>query len=44
MLVDPWGVVLHDRAEGEGIDLADLDYAQLARCRSQLPALEHRVV
>ena len=44
MLVDPWGVVLHDRAEGEGIDLAELDYAQLARCRSQLPALEHRVV
>ena len=24
MLVDPWGVVLHDRAEGEGIDLAEL--------------------
>ena len=44
MLVDPWGVVAHERAEGEGVDVADLDYAQLARCRSQLPALEHRVV
>ena len=44
MLVDPWGRVLHDRAEGEGVDVAELDYALLERSRGQLPALEHRVL
>ncbi len=44
MVVDPWGVVLHDRAEGEGVDIADLDFGLLDRSRGQLPALEHRVL
>ena len=43
MVVDPWGAILARReADGEGVVLADLDARQLARCRAQLPALEHR--
>ncbi|KQP12745.1 carbon-nitrogen hydrolase family protein [Pseudorhodoferax sp. Leaf267] len=44
MLVDPWGQVLDERAEGEGCVLATLDAARLAQVRRQLPALEHRVL
>jgi nitrilase len=42
MIVDPWGEVLAERAEGPGVVLADIDGARLAAVRSQLPALEHR--
>jgi nitrilase len=42
MVVDPWGVVLAVRPEGEGVVLADLDPARIAAVRQQLPALEHR--
>lgn len=42
MIVDPWGVVLAERAEGEGVVLADVDRARLQSVRQQLPALEHR--
>ncbi len=44
MLVDPWGTVVMQRPEGEGIVLHDADFAQLIQCRSQLPALDHRVL
>jgi nitrilase len=44
MVVDPWGAVLAQREEGPGLVLADLERAHLARLRSQLPALEHRVL
>ena len=45
MIVDPWGSVLAVRAqEGAGVVLADLDAARLAQVRTQLPALEHRVL
>ena len=42
MIVDPWGVVLASRAEGEGIVLAELDAGRLAEVRQSLPALQHR--
>lgn len=42
MVVDPWGTVLAVQDEGEGVVLAELEVAQLARVRQQLPALEHR--
>ena len=42
MIVDPWGAVVAMQAEGEGVVLADLDPAQIASVRRQLPALEHR--
>lgn len=44
LFVDPWGSVMAQRAEGEGVVIADLDVVQLQRCRSELPALGHRVL
>jgi len=42
MVVDAWGQVLAQRAEGAGVVLAELDWAALQARRQQLPALEHR--
>ncbi len=44
MLVDPWGKVLAQQAQGAGVVLADLDMASLTACRKRLPALQHRVL
>jgi nitrilase len=44
MLIDPWGQVLAMQAEGTGPVMAELEPGQLQRRRSQLPALEHRVL
>jgi len=44
MIVDPWGEVLGERAEGEGVVFADLDPARLAEVRKSLPALDHRKI
>lgn len=44
LLIDPWGTVLGELAQGEGVVSADLSLAQLQACRAQLPALEHRVL
>ncbi|MFM6990392.1 MAG: carbon-nitrogen hydrolase family protein [Rhodoferax sp.] len=43
MVVDPW-VVLAPQAQEPGVVLAECDAAALARCRSQLPALQHRLL
>ena len=42
MVIDPWGKVLAQLEQGEGVAAAQLDPAQLASVRRQLPALEHR--
>jgi nitrilase len=45
MVVDPWGAVLAEKREdGAGVVLADLDAGRLAQVRTQLPALDHRVL
>ncbi len=44
MLVDPWGCVMAQRAEGAGVVCGTLDAAQLRAMRAQLPALDHRVL
>ncbi|WP_326535584.1 carbon-nitrogen hydrolase family protein [Pseudorhodoferax sp.] len=44
MLVDPWGGVLAEQAEGPACVLGGLDAAHLAQARRQLPALEHRLL
>jgi nitrilase len=44
MVVDPWGEVQARREEGAGVVTADLDVARLTQLRTQLPALEHRVL
>lgn len=43
MLIDPWGTVIAERAEGLGIVVGDVDPARLAQVREELPALAHRV-
>ncbi|MFN3302763.1 MAG: carbon-nitrogen hydrolase family protein [Roseateles sp.] len=42
MVVDPWGEVLAQLPEGEGVVCAELDPQRLAQVRQQLPALQHR--
>jgi nitrilase len=44
MLVDPWGTIVAECAEGPGIVVGDVDPARLDEVRSQLPALAHRVL
>ena len=44
MIVDPWGRVLCEIPDGEGIGLAELDRGELDRVRARLPALDHRVL
>ena len=40
----PWGEVLAQRDQEPGVVLADLDPGRLSHLRTQLPALEHRVL
>lgn len=42
LIVDPWGDVLAQVGEGEGVATATLDFGYLARVRASLPCLEHR--
>jgi predicted amidohydrolase len=42
MIVDPWGTVLAQAPDGDGVIVADLDMAALADIRDRLPALHHR--
>jgi predicted amidohydrolase len=42
MVIDPWGRVVSQVASGEGLAIADLDPAQTAQVRLNLPALSHR--
>jgi nitrilase len=44
MVVDPWGEVLSEQAQGEAVVMAQLDMASLVQRRAQLPALTHRVL
>jgi nitrilase len=44
LVADPWGTVLQQHPQGEAVVLAELDAAQLAAYRLQLPALTHRVL
>jgi predicted amidohydrolase len=41
MVVDPWGSVLAQVADGEGVAVAELDLERLERLRRELPALAH---
>ena len=41
-IVDPWGEVVAQASEGEGVVTARLDPAYLERVRQNLPALQHR--
>lgn len=42
LIVDPWGTVMAQAPDGEGVIFADLDHERLARLRREMPCLEHR--
>lgn len=42
MVIDPWGDVLAEVEEGEGVAVADMRSSQLHEVRTILPALQHR--
>ena len=42
MIVDPWGTVLAQAPEGDGVIVAELDLDEQRRIRERLPALRHR--
>jgi predicted amidohydrolase len=42
LIVDPWGDVLAERADGVGLALADLDFTRQDDVRARLPVLAHR--
>ncbi|RHZ06552.1 hypothetical protein DYB31_007650 [Aphanomyces astaci] len=42
MLIDPWGVIVSQLGQGEGVVVGDVDLAHLSTIRHQLPALQHR--
>jgi predicted amidohydrolase len=44
MLIDPWGSIVAERSDGEGVVFGDIDPQLIADSRASLPALEHRVM
>lgn len=42
LVVDPWGTVLADSPDKEGVVTADLDFEYLEKLRTQLPSLANR--
>jgi predicted amidohydrolase len=42
MIVDPWGKIVAELADGPGTITAEIDLDYLARVRAELPALKHR--
>ena len=42
VLIDPWGVVVAELAEGPGVAVGDIDPERIAVVRRELPALAHR--
>ena len=42
MIIDPWGEILAQLADGSGLVTAEIDLDHLAKVRAELPALTHR--
>jgi predicted amidohydrolase len=42
MVIDPWGTVLAEQADGEGLVLAEIDLDRIKKVRAELPALSNR--
>jgi deaminated glutathione amidase len=42
LVVDPWGEILLDMGEGEGLNFVELDVARLADVRQQIPVHKNR--
>ncbi len=43
-IIDPWGEVVAQASEGEGVITATIDRAYLAQVRRSLPSLQHRKI
>lgn len=41
-IIDPWGQVLAEMGDREGVAVAELDFTQQDKLRRELPALDHR--
>jgi len=44
LIVDPWGAIVAEQAEGDGVVLATLDSAAVDQRRAQMPCLTHAVL
>jgi deaminated glutathione amidase len=44
MLVDPWGQIVAEQPEGEGVAVGDVDMSRIADVRTKLPAFSHRTL
>ena len=42
LVVDPWGEILADGGEGNGLVFAEIDLARIEEVRSRIPVLAHR--
>ncbi len=42
ILIDPWGAIVAQLSEGEGVVIGDIDLEKIATVRKNLPALQHR--
>ncbi|MEW6658819.1 MAG: carbon-nitrogen hydrolase family protein [Thermodesulfobacteriota bacterium] len=42
LIVDPWGLILAQAPDGEGVIYAHLDHKRMQRLRRELPCLHHR--
>jgi predicted amidohydrolase len=42
LIVDPWGTIVAECPDGEGIAVAEVDLARVRAIRAQLPSLRHR--
>lgn len=42
LVADPWGTVIADAPNHEGVVIADIDFAYLRQVRSQVPSLANR--
>jgi predicted amidohydrolase len=44
IVVDPWGTVVAEQADGDGVVMATLDSATVEKRRTQMPCLRHAVL
>ena len=42
MLIDPWGTVIAELDEGEGVLIGDIEAQRMEQVRRDLPAWQHR--
>ena len=44
LVVDPWGAVIAERAEGEGLVMAEIDLDLVDETRQRMPCLQHQAL